>query len=76
MKIEWTLPTASSIVLALVVTLLSHPRSFAAEGTVSGTGVEVISRQPELLRMQIDLSANGKTLAEALEKLAALREAA
>ena len=45
-------------------------------GTVSGSGHEVIKRPPELLRMQIELSAKGKTLSDALKKLEARRESA
>jgi uncharacterized protein YggE len=48
----------------------------APAGAVSGSGQEVIKRAPELLRMQIELSAKGKTLTEALKKLEARRESA
>lgn len=48
----------------------------ADEGIVTGNGVAVIKRQPEVMRMQVELSAKGKTAEEALAKLKARREAA
>jgi len=48
----------------------------AQQPGVSVTGAETIKRSAELLRMEIEISAQGKTLPEALKKLAARREAA
>ena len=36
---------------------------------IASSGVSVIKRQPDILRMQVELSAKGKTLKEALSKL-------
>ena len=76
MNMQRTSPVASSVALSLAVIVLLHAQALAAESTVSGTGVEVIRRPPEVLRMRIEISAKGKTLAEALRKLAARRETA
>ena len=47
---------------------VAHPAAADTPvGTVSGSGHEVIKRPPELLRMQIELSAKGKTLTDALK---------
>jgi uncharacterized protein YggE len=48
----------------------------ASQGTVSGAGVAVIKRAPELMRMHLELTAAGKDLKDALAKLKARREAA
>lgn len=41
---------------------------------ITGSGTETLLRQPEILRMQIQLSAKGKNAEEALAKLKSLRE--
>jgi len=48
----------------------------AQQGVVGGTGMATIKRQPDLMRMRLDVTAKGKTLADALAKLKARREAA
>jgi uncharacterized protein YggE len=50
--------------------------NLVGQGTVSGSGVAVVKRQPELMRMRLDVTASGKDLADALAKLKARREAA
>jgi uncharacterized protein YggE len=47
----------------------------ALDGTVTVEGSAVIKRQPEVLRVQVDLLAKGKDLKEALAKLKERREA-
>jgi hypothetical protein len=56
---------------ALVIALLAVGHSVAGEpatpwGTVTGQGAAQLKKLPDTLRMQIDLRAKGKTLAEAL----------
>jgi hypothetical protein len=63
-------------VLCVATDVLVQAQSVGGESTVSGTGVEVIKRPPELLRMQIEISAKAKTLGVALKKLEAHRDAA
>jgi hypothetical protein len=46
------------------------------QGSVSGTGMQSLSRQPDKLRMIVELLGKGKTLEEALGKLKDRREAA
>ena len=48
----------------------------SSRGSVGGAGVAVIKRQPELIRMQLDVMATGKDLKDALATLKARREAA
>jgi len=64
----------------VVVMLFASPAALWAQSpapaTVSGTGSVEIKRQPETLRVQIELMARGKTLKEALDKLKARREEA
>jgi uncharacterized protein YggE len=45
------------------------------EGGVTAMGMATVKRPPELLRVQVQLSAEGKTVREALSKLAARKEA-
>ena len=45
-------------------------------GTVSGSGTVVLKRKPDLLRMKVELIAQGKTMKEALANLKDRRDAA
>jgi uncharacterized protein YggE len=58
--------------------LLVSPAALRADppsvGTVSGSGTVEIKRQPDILRVQFEVMARGKTLKEALDKLKARRE--
>jgi hypothetical protein len=47
-----------------------------SQGVVSNLGVTVIKRQPELMRMRLELTATGKDLPDALAKLKSRRETA
>ena len=47
----------------------------ADSGTVSGSGTVVLERKPDLLRLKVDLIAQGKTMKEALATLKDRREA-
>jgi uncharacterized protein YggE len=47
----------------------------AAPGAVTGMGVASFKRAPDIVRVQVQISGDGKTLKEALAKLAARREA-
>lgn len=56
---------------------IDNPQSATPpQGSVAGAGVAVIKRQPELMRMRLELTATGKDLKEALANLKARREAA
>jgi uncharacterized protein YggE len=71
---------AATLAVGIVVSAVAHP-AFGqsptfSQGSVSGTGVAVIKRQPDLMRMQLELTATGKDLKDALSKLKARREAA
>jgi uncharacterized protein YggE len=57
-----------SLVLAGIIPPSVQAQS-AYPGTVTAHGMAEIKRQPEFLRVQIDLLAKGKTLKEALAKL-------
>jgi hypothetical protein len=46
------------------------------DGTVTATGTAVLKRQPELMRVQVEVQAKGKDLKEALTKLKVRRETA
>ncbi|HEY8668284.1 MAG TPA: SIMPL domain-containing protein [Tepidisphaeraceae bacterium] len=48
----------------------------AANGVVSGTGIASIERKPDVLRLSLDIAADGKDMKDALAKLRALQEAA
>ncbi|HEY1785719.1 MAG TPA: SIMPL domain-containing protein, partial [Pirellulales bacterium] len=80
MTLKRIFPAAATAVLCLATAGLVHAqRPFAAmggENTVTGTGVEIVRHPPEILRMQIEITAKGKTLANALKKLAEHRDAA
>jgi len=52
------------------------PGPTSDKGTVSGLGTVVLKRKPELLRIKVDLIAQGKTMKEALASLKDRREAA
>ena len=52
----------------------TQPRS-AESGTVSGSGTVLLKRKPDLLRLKVDLIAQGKTMKEALASLKDRREA-
>ncbi len=47
-----------------------------ARGTITGTGVATVKRQPTILRMHLMLTAKGKTAEEAVAVLKARRQAA
>lgn len=47
-----------------------------AAGTITGAGVVVIERQPDLIRMELQLSAEGKDAKEAMSKVKELEAAA
>ena len=49
---------------------------FGPGGSISGNGTTVIKRAPELLRVQLELQAQGKSVREAIAKLTASREGA
>jgi len=69
--------TLTCLTLMFVTNRASAQFMLQSDGqTVQGSGVTIIQRKPELLRLQIELSAKGKTLKEALAKLKATREAA
>ncbi|MFI5456339.1 MAG: SIMPL domain-containing protein [Isosphaerales bacterium] len=54
----------------------AQPQPPATEkGTVSGSGTVVLKRMPDLLRMKVDVIAQGKTTKEALASLKDRREA-
>ncbi len=61
-----------------MVALFVSPAALLAQtpsaATVTGTGSVEIKRQPELLRVQIEVMSRGKTLKESLEKLKVRRE--
>jgi uncharacterized protein YggE len=67
-------------IVVVVVACLWSPAwtwgRMALDGTISGNGIVVLKREPQVLRLQIDLLAKGKNLKEVLEKLKARREAA
>ncbi|HEX4796675.1 MAG TPA: SIMPL domain-containing protein [Humisphaera sp.] len=56
--------------------LISCGLQAAPEGAVTGTGRAVITRQPELLRMQMVITAEGKDIADATSKLKEAKAAA
>ena len=68
-----------AIFLEIVLTTCNfahYARGEASEGTITGTGSATIARQPNLLRMQIELNAEGRDIKEALTKLRAGEAAA
>lgn len=68
-----TFPARSAV--GLLLALLATPRA-PADGTVTGTGTAELRRQPEILRVQIEVLAKGKDLKDALAKLKERCEAA
>ncbi len=66
---------ACSLTLMAAVPALAQVPAFAqsdepgAGGTVAGNGTAVIERQPEVLRLQVDVYAKGKDLKDTLAKL-------
>src|SRR5579872_5924977 len=71
-------PSSSFLCVLSIGFLASSPllAQSPAAPTVTGTGVVEIKRQPEILRVQIELLARGKTLKDAMEKLKNRREEA
>lgn len=69
---------SSTFACAAVAVVLFAPstesRAEPSAATVSGTGNIEIKRQPETLRVQIEVMARGKSLKESFEKLKARRE--
>jgi uncharacterized protein YggE len=65
------------IVIGLVTFAAVRTEAQAPEipGAVTGMGVASLKRAPDLIRVQVQISGDGKTLKEALAKLGARREA-
>jgi hypothetical protein len=59
-----------------LITFPSRGQYGAAADAITGTGTAVIKKTPEVMRMQIQLSADGKSLKDALTKLSQRKEAA
>lgn len=79
--IEITLPRLAATLIAVVaLTVLpsrptmAQPPDAADGGTVTGTGKVTLSRQPNVLRMTIELPAEGKDVKEAIANLKAERK--
>jgi hypothetical protein len=75
------MPRSTLVTLGVLGTLLSFfPQALDAQEpagrTVTGHGMGEIKRQAELLRVQVEVVAKGKTLKEALTKLRERRQAA
>ena len=73
------LSTVSILAIGIVLAAASSAavgQTPASQGSVAGAGVAVIKRQPEFMRMRLELTATGKDLKEALANLKARREAA
>lgn len=64
----------SATIVSLMLLSLSTARA-AEPPKVSVTGVAVVKRPPEIMRMMVDLTAQGKTPQEALANLNAKRDA-
>jgi uncharacterized protein YggE len=62
--------------IALSSWLTCQTPAATADGVVTGSGRAVISRQPEILRVQMVISAEGKDIAEATTKLKDAKAAA
>lgn len=54
---------------ALLALLCAGAFAAAPEGAVTGTGRAVITRQPEILRLQMVVTADGKDITDATQKL-------
>ncbi|HEX4143519.1 MAG TPA: SIMPL domain-containing protein [Pirellulales bacterium] len=79
MNLHRFLCAAAIAVTCLATDPLLHAQNGLAsegEGSVAGTGTEVIKRTPDILRMQLEISAKAKTLGVAIKKLEAHRDAA
>ena len=74
---SWVLPTLVSIVLLFLPTRARAAARAGADdaGSVTGVGKVVLNRPATVMRMQIDVPAEGKTVGEALEQLKAKRQA-
>jgi len=57
------------------VGLLAEAQAADVPGAVTGMGMSSLKRAPDIMRLQVQISGDGKTLKEALAKLAARREA-
>lgn len=66
---------SAALILAALVPALSQAQS-SAPGTVMGNGVVTLKKQPEFLRVQVELQEKGKDLQEALAKIKERRDAA
>lgn len=76
-RIIWTGLAAVCGCLIATSTLIAQPaRGQGAAGTISGVGVAVVERQPDVMRMDLQLSAEGKDAKEAIAKLKELETAA
>ncbi|MDB5302811.1 MAG: hypothetical protein JWM97_360 [Phycisphaerales bacterium] len=64
------------IVLAITLLLPAFARAAASDAAVTGNGRVVLKRQPQILRAQLVLTGEGKTIAEAAEKLKEAQAAA
>lgn len=70
------LPLRATLILVLASIAAPAVRAQPAEpGAVTAVGTATLKRAPDLLRVQMQLTGDGKTLKEALEKLATRREA-
>lgn len=78
MRTHWKTRSFIAGVLWLSFALGAEAQFFpdSTSNTVSGSGVQMIKRKPDTLRLQVELSAKAKTLPEALAKLKTVREAA
>jgi uncharacterized protein YggE len=68
-------PSLSVIVVLIFSFSFPVSAQVQADGAITGIGVGTLKRPPDVLRVQVQLSAEGKTLKEALAKLATRREA-
>jgi uncharacterized protein YggE len=68
-----------TLLLGCIVSLVTLPagaqQEAAVPGVVTGMGVATLKRAPDVVRVQVQITGDGKTLKEALAKLAARREA-
>src|ERR1043166_2107546 len=73
---QWGRVGGILIVLGLAALPARGADQASEQGAVTGTGVVILKRQPEALRMKVELSTKGKTLQEAIATLNARRDAA
>jgi uncharacterized protein YggE len=66
---------ASAVLCASMAAAQQGPPAQPGNGTVSGSGTVVVKRKADLLRMKVDVVAQGKTIQEALTNLKDRREA-